>query len=297
MEKISFIGLGVMGSRMAARLIKAGFSVTVYNRTVNKVEPLVQLGASWAATIREAVERADVICTCLSMPQDVKELYTGEQGVFKQAKLGAICLDFTTVGRELSVQLGVEAASHQLTYLDAPVSGGPEGAERGTLTIMVGGQAEAYEQCLPVLQQLGANVQYLGNSGLGSVAKLINQYLVATHTLAASEAMAAGSAYGINPEQLYQILSTSYGDSRMLRRHVEQHLLDRNFQPGGALKYLLKDIRLANKLIAETGIETSTGTHVETVLHKAVEQQHGDLDMSAVILSLELLTGVKVERK
>ncbi|WP_240415675.1 NAD(P)-dependent oxidoreductase [Paenibacillus periandrae] len=297
LQRISFIGVGVMGSRMAARLVKARYEVTVYNRSAEKVEPLIQLGASRAATIGEAVERADMICTCLSMPQDVQALYMAEQGIFKQAKPGAICMDFTTVGRELSVQLGAEAASYKLVYLDTPVSGGPEGAERGTLTIMVGGQADAYEQCLPVLQQLGSNVQYLGSSGLGSVAKLMNQYLVATHTLAAAEAMAAGSAYGINPEQLYQILSTSYGDSRMLRRHVEQHILDRSFQPGGALKYLLKDVGLANRLVVEAGIEEATGNHVEAVLHKAVEQQLGELDMSAVILSLELLTGTKVERK
>jgi 3-hydroxyisobutyrate dehydrogenase len=297
LKHIGFIGMGVMGSRMATRLIKAGFSVTVYNRTADKVDPLVQLGASRAATIGEAVARADLICTCLSMPQDVRQLYTGEQGIFKQAKPGTICMDFTTVGRDLSVQLGLEAEACQLVYLDTPMSGGPEGAEQGTLTIMVGGQAEAYQKCLPVLQQLGANVQYLGNSGLGSVAKLINQYLVAVHTLAASEAMVTGSAYGIDPQQLYQILTTSYGESKMLRRHVEQHILDRNFQPGGALKYLLKDIRLANQLVTEAGIEASTGQHVEAVLHKADEQQFGDMDMSAVILSLELLTGVKVERR
>jgi 3-hydroxyisobutyrate dehydrogenase len=297
LKHIGFIGMGVMGSRMAARLIKAGFAVTVYNRTVDKTEPLVRLGASRAATIGEAIAEADMICTCLSMPDDVQQLYWGEQGIFAQAKPGAICMDFTTVGRDLSVQLGLAAATYGLVYLDTPMSGGPEGAERGTLTIMVGGQAEAYQACLPVLQQLGANVQYLGHSGLGSVAKLINQYLVGVHTLAAAEAMVTGSAHGIDPVQLYQILATSYGESKMLRRHVEQHIWDRNFLPGGALKYLLKDVRLANRLVAEAGIEASTGQHVEAALHKADEQQFGDMDMSAVILSLEQLTGIKVERK
>ncbi|NHN32153.1 NAD(P)-dependent oxidoreductase [Paenibacillus agricola] len=297
MKHIGFIGMGVMGSRMAARLIKAGFSVTVYNRTASKIEPLVQLGASRAETIREAVAGADIICTCLSMPEDVRQLYTGEQGIFEGAKPGAVCMDFTTVGRDLSVQLAEEANARQLAFLDTPMSGGPEGAAQGTLTIMVGGRAEAYEVCLPVLRQLGANVQYLGPAGMGSVAKLINQYLVAVHTLAATEALVTGSAYGIDPEQLYQILSTSYGDSKMLRRHMEQHVLERNFEPGGALKYLLKDIRLANQLVAGAGLEASTGQHVEAVLQRADEQHFGDKDMSAVLLSLELLTGVKVEKK
>ncbi|GAX89806.1 NAD(P)-dependent oxidoreductase [Effusibacillus lacus] len=295
MTRIGFVGLGVMGSRMAKRLIDSGYDVTVYNRTSSKIEPLLRIGAAAATDIASLAAESDIICTCLSMPEDVWDVYEGETGILKNSLQDAICLDFTTVGMDTSVILAEKAKERGIHFLDAPVSGGPEGAEEGSLTIMVGGEQSAYERVLPILEVLGSNIHYLGGAGMGSVAKLMNQYLVAVHSLAASEVMVAGTALGLRSEQLYEILRTSYGDSRMLRRHMENYVLPRNFQPGGAVKYVLKDVKLANELVEKAGLVPRTGSGAAEALAVAVEQGLADLDMSAVIQPLEKQCSVVVK--
>ncbi|KPC97869.1 2-(hydroxymethyl)glutarate dehydrogenase [Geobacillus sp. BCO2] len=295
MTRVGFIGLGVMGSRMAKRLLEAGFNVTVYNRTTEKAVPLVNLGARQAATVAELAGEADIICTCLSMPDDVIEVYTGEGGVLSVARPGTICLDFTTVGPKTSRFVARRAGERGVAYLDAPVSGGPEGAEQGALTIMVGGAKEAWEQVRPLLGVLGKTVEYLGESGAGSAAKVINQYLVAVHSVAAAEAMVAGVAYGLHAGKLYRLLKESYGDSRMLRRHMEQFVLPRRFTPGGAVKYVHKDVRLANELMDEIGLGHRLGVQAEKAFAEAIAAGFADLDMSAVIQPLEQRVGVVVK--
>ncbi|MED4879457.1 NAD(P)-dependent oxidoreductase, partial [Anoxybacillus geothermalis] len=222
-------------------------------------------------------------------------VYTGEGGVLSVARPGTICLDFTTVGPKTSRFVARRADKRGVAYLDAPVSGGPEGAEQGALTIMVGGAKEAWEQVRPLLQALGKTVEYLGESGAGSAAKVINQYLVAVHSVAAAEAMVAGVAYGLDAGKLYRLLKESYGDSRMLRRHMEQFVLPRQFTPGGAVKYVHKDVRLANELMDEIGLGRRLGMQAEEAFAEAVAAGLADLDMSAVIQPLEQRVKVTVE--
>lgn len=290
---IGFIGLGVMGSRMTTRLLDAGYKVFIYNRTKEKMTPFLNKGAKAADSIEELSEQCEVICTCLSMPEDVVEVYNL---VFQHAKAGTICVDFTTVGMDTSQQMANQAQAKDIPFLDAPISGGPEGAEAGTLTIMVGGDIHSYEKVLPALQVLGENVQHLGSSGMGSVAKLMNQYLVAVHSLAASEAMVVGTALGLKSEQLYDILKSSYGDSRMLRRHMDQYVLDRQFEPGGAVKYVHKDVRLANVLMDQAGLREYTGTMAQEAFNTAIQAGLADEDMSAVIKPLEKQSGTIVKK-
>lgn len=291
--RVGFIGLGVMGSRMTKRLIEADFDVVVYNRTKEKMAPFVELGAKAADSIEDLAKQADVVCTCLSMPDDVVQVY---EIVFEHAKQGTICVDFTTVGMDTSQNMAKRAEEKGIIFLDAPISGGPEGAEAGTLTIMVGGNKQAYENILPMFQVLGENIQHLGASGMGSVAKLMNQYLVAVHSLAASEAMVVGTALGLDSEQLYHILKSSYGDSRMLRRHMEHYVLDREFAPGGAVKYVHKDVRLANQLMNLAGLKKFTGNMAQEAFQEAIDQGLADEDMSAVIKPLENETNTIVKR-
>ncbi|MEC5186404.1 3-hydroxyisobutyrate dehydrogenase [Geobacillus thermodenitrificans] len=295
MTNVGFIGLGVMGSRMAKRLLDAGFPVTVYNRTPEKAAILVESGARQAETIAALASEVDVICTCLSMPDDVINVYTGEGGVLSAARPGVICLDFTTVGPKTSRLVAGRAGKHGVAYLDAPVSGGPEGAEQGTLTIMVGGDQAAWERVRPLLSVLGKTVEYLGESGAGSAAKILNQYLVAVHSVAAAEAMVAGVAYGLDAGKLYRLLKESYGDSRMLRRHMEQFVLPRQFAPGGAVKYVHKDVRLANAFMNEIGINRCLGSEAEETFAAAMDAGLADLDMSAVIQLFERQVGVTVK--
>ncbi|MGJ7921615.1 NAD(P)-dependent oxidoreductase [Neobacillus sp. LXY-4] len=295
--KIGFIGTGVMGSRMVRRLLQAGFEVIVYNRSQQKAAALVEHGAVLKDTIASLASQADVICTCLPMPADVQAVYLGLDGILANSKQDTICIDFTTVGVETSRTIFAEAVSKGVSYLDAPVSGGPEGVEQGTLTIMIGGEKAAFEKIAPVLAVLGKTIQYLGPSGSGSIAKLINQYLVAVHSVAASEAMVAGKALGLDSEQLYQLLKVSYGDSRMLQRHMDGFVLDREFTPGGAVKYVHKDVVLANQLFEQAGIEKFLGRFAEESFALAIDNGLGDLDMSAVIQPLEKECGVVVRRE
>lgn len=293
---IGFVGIGVMGSRMVKRLLDHGYQVSVYNRTKEKVKALVEHGAGQEESISSLAQNSDVICTCLSMPGDVLEVYQGNGGILENARPGTICIDFTSVGADTSKTIHARAIEKGLSYLDCPVSGGPEGAESGSLTIMAGGERAAFEKVFPILGVVGGTIEHLGQSGAGSIAKLMNQYLVAVHSLAVSEVMVTGSKFGLAPEQLYEILSASYGDSRILRRHMKEYVFDRQFEPGGAVKYVHKDVRLANQLLQEAGLREFTGQLAEEAYRLSTEQGLGDLDMSAVILPLEEQCGVVVKK-
>lgn len=292
--KIGFIGLGVMGARMVKRFLGAGYEVLVFNRTPEKAEALIRLGAVGVKDIPSLAEQSDIVCSCLSMPEDSIMVFL--DGVIPHAKSGTTCLDFSTVGVDTSRIIYQKAREKGIDYLDAPVSGGPEGVENGTLTIMVGGEKEAFERVRPLLNRLGETIEYLGGTGSGSIAKLINQYLVAVHSIAASEAMVAGAASGLDSEQLYKLLKVSYGQSRMLERHMEQYVLDRQFEPGGAVKYVHKDVKLANQLFEHAGLTETLGRIAENSFSHAMGIGLSDLDMSSVIKPLEDKSGVVVKR-
>ncbi|MCM3705601.1 MULTISPECIES: NAD(P)-dependent oxidoreductase [Cytobacillus] len=294
---IGFIGTGIMGSRMAKRLLGHGYKVTVHNRTFQKALPLIESGGIYAETISELSSQCDIVCTCLSMPQDVTNVYMGKEGIIENARPATICIDFTSVGADTSKTIFEVAGARGISYLDCPVSGGPEGAESGTLTIMAGGENTAFQKVKPLLNVLGQTIEFLGPSGSGSIAKLINQYLVAVHSLAASEVMVTGAAYGLDSEQLLKVLKASYGDSRILRRHMEQYVFGRLFKPGGAVKYVHKDVRLANQLMQDAGLNQYTGQMAEKAFQIAGEKGLWDQDMSAVIKPLEEEAGIIVKSK
>lgn len=296
MRKVGFIGTGIMGSRMVIQFLQGGYPVTVYNRTIEKTKALTDLGAEAADSIASLSRQVDIICTCLSMPLDCKEVYLGENGILENAKENTICIDFTTVDPETSKLIYEKAKEKGIEFVDAPVSGGPEGIEHKTLTIMVGGEKGTYDAILPLISTFGKTIELLGPIGSGSVAKLMNQYLVAVHSLAASEVMVTGAALGLESEKLYNVLKESYGNSRMLRRHMSEHVLDRQFEPGGNIRYLHKDVSLANQLLDKAGISKFTGKFAEESFKQAMEEGYADLDMSAIILPLEKESDVQVER-
>lgn len=292
--KIGFIGLGVMGSRIARKMLEGGNQLMVYNRTVAKTENLVALGAQRANDIASLSKECEIICSCLSMPEDCEQIFQND--VLPYARTGTVCIDFSTVGIKTSQRIYTQAKEKGISYLDAPVSGGPEGVEQCTLTIMAGGEQEAFVKVQPLLKLFAEMIEYLGESGSGSAAKLINQYLVAVHSVAASEAMVAGASFGLDPEQLVRLLTASYGTSRMLERHMKHYVLDRKFQPGGAVKYVHKDVKLANQLFTQAGIGDKLGELAETGFHRAITEGFENEDMSAVIKPLEKQCNVEVKR-
>jgi 3-hydroxyisobutyrate dehydrogenase len=193
---IAFIGLGTMGAPMAQNLLKAGFSLTVHNRTRSKEETLAQVGAKRATSPKEAALGADVVITNVSDSPDVETVILGDQGAIHGMKAGSILIDVSTISPLVTRKVAEKLAEKQIEMLDAPVSGGSEGAIKGTLSIMVGGKAEVLEKVLPVLQAMGKTVTHVGPIGSGQVTKAINQVIIAGTYAAVAEGIAMGLAVG-----------------------------------------------------------------------------------------------------
>ncbi|MBI4277188.1 MAG: NAD(P)-dependent oxidoreductase [Armatimonadetes bacterium] len=284
--KVAFIGLGNMGRPMCRNFLKAGFPLAVYNRTRGPEQALVETGASAAASPAEAAAQAEVICTCLTDPAAVTAVVAGERGVLDGVRPGALIIDFSTVDPGTTQRLAQAAKARGASYLDAPVSGGATGAEAGTLTIMVGGEREAFERARPVLQAVGKHLHYLGPSGMGNVAKLVNQLLTAVNQAAVAEAFALGMTAGADPKALYDILSTSWGASAMLHRSVPAHIITGQFESGSHLELMIKDLSLIQGLARSINAPVFLSAVAREMYTMARAQGLGRKDLSAVILPL-----------
>lgn len=294
-EKLGFIGLGRMGKPMAENLLKAGYQVTVYNRSQGAVDELVSKGAQRAGSPAEVGRDADIVILCLPKPNDVEQIVTGPNGVLEGLQKGGVIVDCSTIDPMTSRKMAEVSAEKGVTFIDAPISGGPPGAQAGTLTIMVGGDKDTFEQIKPILEAMGKNIFYTGPSGNGSVTKMINQLLVGTTTAALAEAFVLGTKAGMNPQLLYDVLSTGFADSRMLRRHVPDFYLKRNWEPGFSIDMLLKDMTLAAGLGDQNNVSTPM---LDRAIERFKEAQAADLgssDMSGVIKLGEKESDVEVK--
>lgn len=285
--KIAFVGLGNMGMPMAKNLLKAGYEVYGLNRSKAKEAAFAAAGGRTGFDLAALVQEVDVLMTCLPMPADVEEVYLGERGVVRNGRPGLMLIDFSTISPELGRKVAGAAAEAGMKFLDAPVSGGTTGAEQGTLSIMVGGEAEAYEQALPLFKAVGANIYHVGGTGSGTVVKLLNQLMVGFHTQAASEAMALADRVGVSKETLHQILSQSFAQSRIYDRHYTQFVAEDAFQPGFALNLLLKDLTLTEQMAADSGAALPIGSLVKGIIGAAVGAGLGDRDMSGMYLHMK----------
>ena len=183
MEKVGFVGLGIMGQGMARNLLKAGFPLTVWNRTASRMEPLVTAGAQPGQSPSDVAARSDIIVTCVSDTPDVEAVIAGKNGVLEGVRPGSLVIDCSTISPIVTQKLAETLAERGVAMLDAPISGGSEGAAQGTLSIMVGGKSEDFERALPVLEAMGKKITHVGASGAGQTVKLINQILVVGNTL------------------------------------------------------------------------------------------------------------------
>lgn len=292
--KVAYIGLGNMGEPMAQNILKAGHDLMVFNRTRSKADGLKQAGAKVAASPRKAVEGAEIICTCVSTPDDVRSVVLGEDGVLKGAQEGAVLLDFSTIDPDSSRAVAVACAEQGVAMLDAPVSGGVAGAASGKLTVIVGGQQEAYFRAQPVLQAVGTTITHVGPSGAGSTIKLINQMLVGINLAAVAEAFVTARLAGIDPQMLFDILSTSAGSSAAMQRAVPDFFLKRNFEPGFALRLLCKDLDLALQMAKELQTPLYVTAIARQMYEEACALGLGEQDITAVVQPRERLHGVEV---
>ena len=252
-EHIGFIGLGVMGKSMAGHLLKAGYPLTVYNRTREKGDDLIAAGANWAETPRAVAEQADVIITIVGFPQDVKEVYLGESGILNGIKPGAVAIDMTTSSPDLAKQINEAAVSKGTQVLDAPVSGGDLGAREARLSIMVGGDKASYDRVLPVFEIMGANIVYQGPAGSGQYTKMCNQIAIASGMVAICESMHYAKNAGLDPFTVLQSIEAGAAGSWSLS-NLAPRILKGDFAPGFFVKHFIKDMRIAIESAEQMGL-------------------------------------------
>ena len=290
---VGVIGLGIMGAPMARNLLRAGFPVVVWNRTPGRAEALVAAGAQLAASPREVAERAAVTITMLSDSPDVEAVYRAPDGVLAgvdPAPPARLLIDMSTIAPRVARELAAAAAERGAAMLDAPVSGGDVGAQEGTLSIMVGGDADALARARPVLQALGTTITHVGPSGSGQVVKACNQIVVALTLDAIGEALVLGSKAGVDPGAIVEALSGGLAASRVLEVRGPK-LLARDFAPGFKLDLHAKDLAIALATARELGVALP-GTAVVDELFQAEQRRgRGDDDNSTVVRALEALAG------
>ena len=292
---VGVIGLGKMGKPITRNLLKAGFKVVVNNRSSAAVEELVAEGAVDGKDPKGVAEAADVIITSLPDPTAVRKVYLEPGGLVENARAGQVIADTSTIDPGLSRELAEKLIEKNALFLDAPVSGGVAGAEAGTLTIMIGGTQEAFDKAQPVLSAIGQKLHLVGPSGSGTVIKLANQLLVGINMSAVAEALVLGVKAGADPAKMLEVLSTSFGGSRMLDRGVPL-IIDRNIGGGTPVDLLRKDLGLIADLANELGAPLTMGAEARAIFDRAHNADHGSDDMTAVILPMESIAEVEVKR-
>lgn len=253
--KIGFIGIGVMGKSMADNLLKAGYEVMIYTRTKQKAENLLAKGAKWFDSAKALAQNVDVIISMVGYPQDVAEIYLGENGVIKNLKpQSSIIIDMTTSSPKLAQEIYQEAQKYEIKSLDAPVSGGDVGAKNGTLAIMVGGDKEVYEEVLPIFEAMGKTICYFGKAGSGQYAKMSNQIAIASNMMGVCEAVAYAKKCGLNPQDLLDVISTGAAGSWSLS-NLAPRMLKGDFAPGFFIKHFIKDMKIAIESADEMNLD------------------------------------------
>lgn len=251
---IGFIGIGVMGKSMARNLLKNGYSLVVYTRTKEKALSLLEEGATWANSPKEVAEQAHVIITIVGYPHDVKEVYLGENGIIHHAKEHTYLIDMTTSTPTLAKEIYEEAKKRNMYALDAPVSGGDIGARDGKLSIMVGGDKEAFDAVLPIFQALGTNIVYQGKAGSGQHTKMCNQIAIASNMIGVAEAMVYAKKSGLDPEKVLQSIASGAAGSWSLS-NLAPRMMKGDFAPGFYIKHFLKDMKIALEEAEKLGMD------------------------------------------
>jgi len=251
---IGFIGIGVMGRSMAGHLLDAGYPLHVYNRTQSKAQDLIDRGAQWQDSPGKVAAEADVIITIVGFPKDVEAVYLGEDGILANAKSGSTVIDMTTSCPKLAANIAEQAAAKSIAALDAPVSGGDIGAREARLSIMVGGEAEAFERVKPLFEIMGKNIVHQGPAGSGQHTKMCNQIAIASGMMAISEAMAYAKKSGLQPETVLQSIESGAAGSWSLS-NLAPRVLKGDFAPGFFVKHFIKDMRIAIESAEGMGLE------------------------------------------
>ena len=271
--RIAFIGLGIMGLPMAGHLLKAGFPLTVYNRTASRASDLVRAGARQAATPAEAAPGADFVISIVTDGPDVEQVLLGPDGAVHGAQPGAVFIDMSTISPETARNLADRLSLHQIEFLDAPVSGGDVGARNATLTIMAGGKQDVFEQARPVFEVLGKRLTHVGPAGAGQVVKACNQVVTAVNLLAVCEALTLAEKNGIDQQTMIHVLAGGASQSWSLE-NMGPRIAKGDFTPGFMVKLLQKDLNIVLSLARRHGLALPGATLVQSFLEDNVA--HGE---------------------
>ncbi|HZO76752.1 MAG TPA: NAD(P)-dependent oxidoreductase [Solirubrobacteraceae bacterium] len=288
MTRVGVIGVGRMGGPMARRLLAAGHQLTVCDPSEGAVQGLCALGAGQAEDPAGAAAAAEITITCLPSPEIIESVVLGKRGVLAGALPDGIIVDMSTSLPSLARRLAGAGKERGVPVLDAPVTGGPRGAKAGTLAIMVGGDASAFERALPLFEAMGKVVRHMGPAGSGQATKLTNNVLAATHMAVLAEAVALARSEGLDPAAVYEIVSNGTGDSRVLRNRypVPGVLPDapasNEWAPLFPVDLIAKDVRLALTTAREHGLTLPVAEMALTRYREAQEAEFGELDYSAV---------------
>lgn len=293
MVRVGFIGLGVMGKPMAMNLIRAGFTLIVWNRTRSKMNDLLKMGATGAESPRDVAERSDVIITMVSDSPDVEAVVLGKDGVIEGASKGQLVIDMSTISPEATRRIAAALAEKGVGMLDAPVSGGEIGAREGTLSIMVGGHRERFEEAQPILKAMGKRITYMGGSGMGQMAKLCNQVICTLNIQAVCEGLMLGAAGGLDLNGLLDVVTAGAANSWQLS-NLGPKMVRRDFAPGFRIRHQLKDIRLALAAAAELKLPLPATGLVQQVFRAAEAGGLGDEGTQALVVGMEKLVGRKL---
>jgi len=294
-ERIGFIGLGIMGAPMVRNLLGAGFEVVAWNRSPDRLDAAVEAGAERGTSPRDVASRAGVVVSCVTASADVEAIALGVDGVIEGIGPGALYIDMSTISPSVTREVSRAIEERGAQMLDAPVSGGEQGAIAGTLSIMVGGPAEALERARPVLEAMGRTITHCGPIGSGQTVKLCNQIAVVLNNLAMAEALVFCERSGVDPSVMLAAITQGAAGSWQLS-NLGPKVVARDFAPGFKVGLQQKDLRLALEAADELRVPLP-GTSMVHQLFAAVEAAHGeDVGTQALVRSLEALAGVEVGR-
>ncbi len=294
-KRIGFIGLGIMGMPMAHNLIKAGFEVVVYNRTTSKAEQMVSEGAKKADSPRELADEAPVVITIVSDTPDVESVILGENGVIEGIKPDSVVIDMSTISPQATQKIAARLGEKGVHMLDAPVSGGEQGAINGTLSIMVGGDAEVFERCQPILEAMGKNIVHVGYNSMGQTVKLVNQILVAGTLNAVVEALVFAQKSGVDLEKTIDAVQGGAAASWQLT-NLAPRIIRRDFQPGFMVDLMQKDLNLVMGTARELKVPLPVTSFIQQMYYSLQSAGEGKSGTQALVKAMEHLTGVKVEQ-
>ena len=294
MQRIGFIGIGLMGQHMARRVLLGGYPLTIWNRTKDKARPLLEAGAAWADSPRAVAQVSDMVITMVTDSAAAEQVACGPGGVLEGVHPGLVLIDMSSITPETSRAIAKRAAACGVAMLDAPVTGAPRVAADGKLGIMVGGPRETFEHCRPLLQTMGVKIVYAGLNGMGSTLKLVNNLILGVAIHASAEALVLAAKAGLDPQAVIEI--TSVGGARTGAMETRgPRMVKRDFSPHFSVNNMYKDLSNVLRLAEECGVSLPVTGTAREILRAAKSQGKGELDSSVVMTILETLADTIVQ--